>query len=389
MLSSAFIRKVAGKIGQLDRETLQEFVRNLVEERDFFRVIFDSMNEGVLITSKDGLVQYANPTACMLLGKRAEDMDGKLVVDCIKSPDLAGLVHQAVYENERVRNREVNLSTPSERILNLNIHPLRRNGSIQGNVIIFMDISREKNEQQCLRQAESLSALSSLTAGVAHEIKNPLGAIDIHLQLLQQAIESGNFEKLERDGKRYLAIVRAEVARLNGIVVDFFSAVRPVQLRREAVSLADLVTSLTALIGPALDATGIVLTVRTSPGLPKIFADPGLLRQALLNLVKNAQEAMTSGGQLTLSLYRKDEMLALSVQDTGVGIEKNRLGNIFEPYHSSKESGTGLGLPIVWRIVHAHGGEIQVDSLLGQGSTFTILLPSGKKTPGLLAPPAT
>jgi len=387
MLSPSFIRKVAGKIDRLDHETLREFVRSLAEERDFFQIIFDSMNEGVLITDQGGLVQYANATACMLLGKRTGNMDGKPVLDCIDSIDFYNLVQKAIYGNERIRNREVSLYIPSDRILNVNIHPLRRSGSIQGHVIIFMDITREKKEQQRLRQAESMSALSSLTAGVAHEIKNPLGAIDIHLQLLQQVIEAGRPERLERDGKRYLAILRDEVARLNTIVVDFLSAVRPIRLRPELVAPAELVSGLAGFIGPALDESGIVLEVRTAPGLPKILADTGLLRQALLNLVKNAQEATEPGGRITLSVRRQDEMIALSVEDTGAGIEKERLGAIFEPYHTSKEFGTGLGLTIVWRIIREHGGEIHVDSVPGQGSTFTVLLPAGKKPPGLLAAP--
>ncbi|HPH01881.1 MAG TPA: ATP-binding protein [Spirochaetota bacterium] len=387
MLSPSFIRKVAGKIDRLDHETLREFVRSLAEERDFFQIIFDSMNEGVLITDQAGLVQYSNTTACMLLGKRPESMDGRPVLDCIDSIDFYNLVQNAVYANERIRNREVSLYIPSDRILNVNIHPLRRSGSIQGHVIIFMDITREKKEQQRLRQAESMSALSSLTAGVAHEIKNPLGAIDIHLQLLQQVLEDGRSERLERDGRRYLSILRDEVARLNTIVVDFLSAVRPIRLKPELVVPADLVNGLAEFVGPALDEAGIALEIRSTPGLPKILADTGLLRQALLNLVKNAQEATKPGGRITISVRREDEMVAIAVEDTGSGIEKDRLGAIFEPYHTSKEFGTGLGLTIVWRIVREHGGEIHVDSLHGEGSCFTVLLPAGKRPPGLLTAP--
>jgi PAS domain S-box-containing protein len=345
------------------------------------------MNEGVLITDQAGLVQYANNTACMLLGKRVEAMDGQPVLDCIDSFDFYNLVQKAVFDNERIRNREVSLYIPSDRILNVNIHPLRRSGSLQGHVIIFMDITREKKEQQRLRQAESMSALSLLTAGVAHEIKNPLGAIDIHLQLLQQVLASGKRERIERDGQRYVAILRDEVSRLNTIVVDFLSAVRPISLQPELVSPAKLVSSLAEFVAPVMDTAGIRFETLIAPGLPKILADVTLIRQVLLNLVKNAREATPSGGRVTVSVGREDQMVAFHVEDTGTGIEKDRLSAIFEPYYSTRDFGSGLGLTIVWRIVREHGGEIHVDSTPGEGSSFTILLPSGKKSPSLLAAP--
>lgn len=374
MLSGGFISRIRARIGKLDKDILRELVLRFAEEREFFEVILNSMNEGVLVTDGQDRVQYVNRTAARLLGRSIRDLRGNPVLEGIESIDFYNLVKRAFEGNERVRNKEVSLYYPADRILNVNIFPLMSGTDVSGRVVIFMDITQEKEEEQRLRRAESMAALSSITAGIAHEIKNPLGALDIHLQLLEKVLDGDGPPDGERM-RRYLGVVREEVGRLNGIVVDFLDAVRPLRSNPRKTVVGTLLEEVAALWGPVLQGRGVHLDVVQDELPLEANVDPDLLRQAIANLVKNAGEAIAENGLVKLSARREGEYLEILVEDNGCGIEKERLGRIFEPYHTTKSSGTGLGLTIVYRIVKEHGGTIHVESEPGAGTRFAVRIP--------------
>lgn len=374
MLSGGFISRIRERIGKLDKDILRDLVLRFAEEREFFEVILNSMNEGVLVTDEQDRVQYANRTAARLLGRSIRGLRGNPVLEGIESIDFYNLVKRAFAGNERVRNKEVSLYYPADRILNVNIFPLMSGTAVSGRVVIFMDITQEKEEEQRLRRAESMAALSSITAGIAHEIKNPLGALDIHLQLLEKVLDDDAPPDRERM-HRYLAVVREEVGRLNGIVVDFLDAVRPLRSNPRKTVVGTLLEEVAALWGPVLQGRGIHLDVVQDELPLEANVDPDLLRQAIANLVKNAGEAIPESGLVKLSARREGEYLEILVEDNGCGIEQERLGRIFEPYHTTKSSGTGLGLTIVYRIVKEHGGTIHVESEPGTGTRFAVRIP--------------
>jgi PAS domain S-box-containing protein len=374
MLSGGFISRIRARIGKLDKDILRELVLRFAEEREFFEVILNSMNEGVLVTDEQDRVQYANRTAARLLGRSIRGLRGNPVLEGIESIDFYNLVKRAFENNERVRNKEVSLYYPADRILNVNIFPLMSGTDVSGRVVIFMDITQEKEEEQRLRRAESMAALSSITAGIAHEIKNPLGALDIHLQLLEKVLDGDAPPDRERM-HRYLEVVREEVGRLNGIVVDFLDAVRPLRSNPRKTVVGTLLEEVAAFWGPVLQGRGIHLDVVQEELPLEANVDPDLLRQAIANLVKNAGEAIAEDGLVKLSARREGEYLEIQVEDNGCGIEQERLGRIFEPYHTTKSAGTGLGLTIVYRIVKEHGGTIHVESAPGVGTRFAVRIP--------------
>lgn len=384
MLSTSFVRRVIGKLEQMDRGALQSFIRQLGEERDFFHFIFDSMTEGVLITDEEHRVLFANNTAGVLLNMERSKLRHEPVFHCIKSADLHNMLTNALVHHERIRNREVGLYYPSDRILNLNVFPLLRDGVSYGNVIIFMDITREKKEQQQLRRAESMAALSAITAGIAHEIKNPLGAIDLHLQLMERRIRKDE----RHSGGRlqgYLQIVQQEVRRLNTIVVDFLAAIRPMKVNPSRISPNRIVEDLAEFIQIGLEAQGTELVLDLDDHMPGVLLDYRLTRQALLNLINNGKEALESGGCVRVSTRVDGDFAVVEVADNGPGIEKEKLNSIFEPYYTSKNYGTGLGLTIVYRIVQEQGGQIAVNSEPGEGTVFQIRFPLHRKKAHLLA----
>lgn len=246
-----------------------------------------------------------------------------------------------------------------------------------GNRILFLvrDISEEKRQESRLHRSESLASLTTVAAGVAHEIKNPLASIGIHLQLLRKAFQRKKSLTLE-DASRYLNIIDEEIERLNGIVVDFLFAVRPMDVRLRLENINHIINDVCNFVSYELSGHKIHIRRHLGEFLPKLRVDENLLKQALLNIIKNAMNAMEiNGGMLTVTTKLVGDHVAISLSDTGVGMDEATLAKIFEPYFTTKSSGSGLGLTMVFKVVKEHMGEISVSSKKGEGTTFTITLP--------------
>ena len=259
-------------------------------------------------------------------------------------------------------------------MLNINIFPIFKDTDLKGNIIMFMDISREKSEQSRLRRAESMAALSTITAGIAHEIKNPLGAIDIQLQLIERIMGNSKNEENLKVGK-YVKTVREEVDRLNTIVVDFLNAIRPLKVELRKMSINTVINDLFRLIEPETKERKIQLMLNLNKGITEIPLDSKLIKQALLNIVNNSIEAVGEDGKIVISTSADNDWLYISVADNGRGIEKDKIDSLFEPYYTTKHFGTGLGLTIVYKIVKEHRGDIEIETQDDRGTNFIIKLP--------------
>lgn len=254
---------------------------------------------------------------------------------------------------------------------------------VLGVMTIFVNQSRHLREAQSLREvaerSQRLASLGDLAAGVAHEVRNPLNAIGVGLQRLRR--EFGPGAGGEEYG-RFLALMEGEVKRLDRIVSDFLGLARPLTLAPAGCDLGALLREVAALTAEEAARQRVEVEVSAAPAPPLIKADGDRLRQALLNLIRNAYQAMPLGGRLTLAA--RPAMLPggaagaeVAVTDTGEGVPAERLPRIFDPYFTTRPGGTGLGLAIAHRIVEAHGGRIAVESAVGRGSTFRVLLPEG------------
>ena len=222
-----------------------------------------------------------------------------------------------------------------------------------------------------LVQSEKLAATGRLAASLAHEINNPLQAIHTSLQLMI------NFDVEPEEQQEYIRMADEEVKRLIDIATSVMDFARPSRPQLEATFVDQVIERTLALANKYLQHRHIAVKQDLAPGLPPVMAVPGELRQVLLNLVLNAVEAMPGGGTLTVtSFLTNDGQQAVSISDTGRGIPPEHLDRIFEPFFSTKESGTGLGLSVSYNVIQAHGGEITVQSQIDSGSTFTVLLPS-------------
>ncbi len=225
---------------------------------------------------------------------------------------------------------------------------------------------------QLLELSRRVMALGRLTAGVAHEVKNPLNAMTIHLELLKQKLASGAPESATAS---HLDIIGREIRRLDDVVQGFLKFVRPEELSLKPVQPATIIDDVVRVIEPEAKAAGVALETSCTDGQP-IDADTTMLRQALMNLARNAMQAMPSGGRLHMTCGPgRDGRVELRIQDTGIGIAPENLAKIFDLYFTTKETGTGIGLSLVYRTIQLHHGEINVESTPGKGTTFVINLP--------------
>lgn len=239
----------------------------------------------------------------------------------------------------------------------------------------------ESNERT---RTESLAQFGTLFAGFAHEVRNPLSTIGLNLQLVEEDLADADSPRDKRTRKR-IQVLKGEVVRLQTILDDFLRFARVPELKREALDLETFVRDLVDFHAPEMKSAGIELRSLSEPGLPRVLADKGQLRAAIVNLLKNAREACRDGDEIIVALRRDSPSgtaaapqplgVTISVADTGPGMPEDVLAKVFRPYFSTKKTGTGLGLPMVKRIVDEHGGRISVSSELGKGTLFSLWLP--------------
>jgi two-component system sensor histidine kinase HydH len=224
------------------------------------------------------------------------------------------------------------------------------------------------------RLKDRLAFLGSLASGLAHEIKNPLSTMTITLGLLREDLEVSSTPR-DRKLLKKIHLLEGEVSRLEHILQDFLQFAGGHVVRPQLVAMNGWLTELLDFFEPSLTEAHIRLVRKLDPKLPAVLVDRELMKQAVLNLLTNAKQAMPRGGELTVRTWSSGDRVRLDVSDTGQGIRPDVLPRIWDVYFSTKEHGTGLGLPTVRRIVAEHGGEVTVDSRPGKGTLFSVFLP--------------
>jgi signal transduction histidine kinase len=382
---SDFYRRALSKIGRLTAEQCRELLVSASGEILRLETVLDSLPSGILVCDEKHAVIMANKSAMRLLP--LNNTEGGLLWNLIDDERLAAFLQQTLQSGDRVLEREMDVEMlGANRLLAISIHPLVNRRRITGSLVYIEDITEKRGREAQLRRAENLASLTTLAAGIAHEIKNPLGAISIHLQLMRKKLAKENSENPDPVIDKYFSILNEEVDRLNHIVVDFLFAVRPMLLELREKNIKTLIEELAELVRVELEEAHILLLLEfeDSPP-PPVLIDERYMKQALLNLIKNAQAAMPKGGLLTIAAQTSGSELRISICDTGVGISEKNLKKIFDPYFTTKDNGTGLGLTLVFKIIREHQGEISVESREGEGSNFEIILPVHQKEMRLIA----
>ncbi|MCC6547439.1 PAS domain-containing protein [Candidatus Sumerlaeota bacterium] len=389
-MARAFSTKFFKKIKKIDPEQLEGFIAQVLRENAFLEVVFNAIAEGIIVSDGKHKVVFLNDAAAGMFGLDAGGAIGRDVEKLPLPPALLDLIAEHRKSGLPIRHREVAVRNPLRRLYNVSIIPAGDgDGAATHDVIIINDstaVHRAAEEQQRIQSIESLAAL---TAGVAHEIKNPLNSLNIHTQLIHKAVDEiprgvMTDETLDRLDKS-ASILIDEIQRLARIVDTFTRAVRPVKPNMRKASINRIIETIVELITPECESRGIGLTVQLDAEIPQVLIDAEQIQQALLNIIKNAVEAIEGdGGAIHVETSLKSDHVLIDVEDNGVGIpEADRL-RIFEPYHSTKFHGTGLGLMMVYRIVKAHRGAIGLSSEEGAGTTFSIALPLDERPVRLL-----
>lgn len=379
-----FIERALNKLPKLDKAQIRALISDLALENERLETVLDSMTEGVLVADEDHSVVSVNKAAARLIPIMTPMELESPIWSVIADDEIADFVRETLRNQESVSDQEFTLEVGgATRILFLSVLPLVKNGRIQGNLVHVEDVTDRRNREARLRRAESLASLTTLAAGVAHEIKNPLGSIGIHIQLIQKALSRK--DDVDADSiENYIGIINEEVERLNKIVVNFLFAVRPMDTQLEDGELNDVIEEILSFVGVELEEHGIELVAELSDRLPRIQLDEKYLKQAVLNIIKNSISAMPDGGTLRVSTEQRGDEVLLSIGDTGIGISDEILDKIFEPYFTTKDYGSGIGLTIVYKVVKEHYGDIEVSSQEGKGTTFTISFPVPQREQHLL-----
>jgi PAS domain S-box-containing protein len=380
---SDFYRRALSKIERLTAGQCRELLVSASAEMVRLETVLDSLPSCILVCDEKHSLIMANKSAMRLLPLNGTE--GGLLWNLVDDERLAAFFQQTLQSGDRVLEREMDAETQgTRRLLSISVYPLVDKRRITGSLVYVEDITEKRNRETRLRRAENLASLTTLAAGIAHEIKNPLGAISIHLQLMQKKLAI-NEENADPVISKYFGILNEEVDRLNHIVVDFLFAVRPMLLELREKNINPLIDELAEFIRAELEESRIRLLLELDEKLPPAFIDERYMKQVLLNLIKNAQAAMPNGGLLTIATQTSDNEIRISVCDTGVGISEENLKKIFDPYFTTKDNGTGLGLTLVFKIIREHRGEISVESREGEGTNFEIILPAYQKEMRLIA----
>ena len=338
----------------------------------WLETMLGGLADAVMVVSRERRILSLNRPAGELLGRSRTDLQGKPLSDVLP-PDhpLQKIVEEAFSQKEAVGPRVVPLQVADREVPHTLTAQVLGEADVFGVMVSARDMERLSRLGSHLSYSQKLAALGRLTSGVAHEIKNPLNAMVIHVALLRQKLK-----KAGPEAQGYLDVLEEEIRRLDGVIQGFLKFTRPEELQLEAVTIEEVLGEATRLLVGEVEKNGIRLETRIPPNLPEVYGDRELLQQALLNLMINACEAMPGGGELRLIASRPEEgRIGLDIEDTGVGIAPEELPKIFDLYYTTKSRGSGIGLSMVYRIIQLHGGEVTVSSTPGQGTRFTITLP--------------
>lgn len=406
-----FVKRISKKIDKLPRVKLEEVLCDTIEENETLYSIIDSLSTGLIIINNDFVITQNNKIVESRLNYKIHLEDAissnSLIWDIIDDSEIATFLRNC-YTNE-ITNATEEFSTMtsggSVRFITLTVNPLIIKNNLSGRIILVRDITDSKNQQIRLHRMENLANLTNLAAGMAHEIKNPLGAISIHIQLLQKAVtkarENENILPPAKFVEDHIDVVNEEIEHLNKLVMDFLLAVRPIKATLELKNPDSIIENTVSFFEAEFNRFNTKVKFEKNTENIRIMLDEKLFRDVILNFSQNSLFAIKSKfpecnneitynnetefiGYFEIRTSIKENKYQIQIIDNGCGMNDETISKIFEPYFTTKATGTGLGMTMVYKIIKEFSGEIQVESDLGKGTCFTIIMPIPQKNKKLL-----
>ena len=378
---SAKARELAGsgdELGQVSRK-ISQVGQQLRGVHEIFSTMRENMNsvmagleDGLLLFTRDARAVMISPAAEKFLGAPAGHFLGRRVTEIFPAghPLCGALRIESDELSEVAAETELETSEGLRRV-GVSVQAIQEDGERMGALVTLRDLDSLESINTQLQVSERLAALGRITAGVAHEVKNPLNSMRLWLENLKESL----FAEQYSASQQAVQVLDKEIDRLDAVVKRFLDFTRPMDIRLEATQLAELLKGVLEIAGPQLQKSNIQLAQLLPIDVPEVYVDRALLKQAVLNLVLNAAEAMPNGGQLRLVLSRRGEMAEITVGDTGKGIPLENRQKIFQLFFTTRPGGSGIGLASTFRIVQLHNGSIDFTSEVGRGTTFRIELP--------------
>ncbi len=358
---------LTARVEQMDLELAQsnEALRRQLGDNEAMRMhldgVLESLSTGVLVTDDCGTISRSNRAAETLLGATDAELRNRRATDV-----LAGAGLSVCDRPQRI----------GQTVVSIGRVPLRNDsGERSGHLILFQDITRIYQLEEQLQRKERLAAMGELIGRIAHEIRNPLGSVELFASMLQRDLAEHS------SAKRYAQQISEAVQAMDRLLANLLLYTRPVRMARDWHLAEPLIGESIKLAAHALTRVPVEIRVDISREVRSIWCHDGQLKQVLVNLIVNAVQAMPNGGVLAIGFSPESPQalgmsaVRLTVRDSGMGIDPVHRSRIFDPFFTTKDEGTGLGLAIVYSIVEAHQGRIDVESTVGQGTSCSIILP--------------
>ncbi len=409
---SEFVKRVTQKLSKLSKEQLMSLLKKTMADNEDLTSIIESLSIGMLIVDKNFVLKQYNTIVKSLLTFKILLDETKAfntpVWELIDNDEISEYLKKIDENNITNSLEEFSISTLGGvvRFITITILPLMHNGKLSGRIIKVRDITESKAHAVTIHRMENFANLTKVAAEMAHDIKNPLGAISIHVQLLQKAVEKAreneNILPPAKFVENHIDIINKEIEQLNNHVMNFLLAVRPVNARLELKDPEKIVENTIDFFEPEFNKNNIQVFYSKCDANKKVLIDEKLFHEIILNIAQNALYAITHKfsknetpedsknankdfrGKFIISTFIKDNRYIFQFSDNGCGMSDDIVAKIFEPYFTTKATGTGLGMPMVFKILKEFSGEIRVESKEGVGSRISIFLPMPQKDKKLL-----
>lgn len=354
-----------------------KLLQDLMNEKKFSENVLNSSINGILTVDITGRITSLNPAVEKMFGMMKDTLINRFIWEIFPLPEWIECTRKAVFHLHNMKGMEFTLN-PDDKILNVTTsHIMNEGESLIGFMFLIQDITGERKRDEYLQRVNRLISLGELAAGIAHEIRNPLTGIGVVLDFLSR-------KKLPRRDLELINEANGEIERLEKLISDLLTFARPKKFNFELADIRNIINSIYLLINEQCNHHGIKMFIRIDDDIDGLYVDQERIRQGLLNIVINAIKAMPSGGNLTIKAAEltgdsgscdPESRIEITIGDTGVGIATENIGRIFDPFFTTNNEGTGLGLSITHSIIKEHSGIVKVDSELGKGTEFTIILP--------------